>query len=280
MDVYFNKKKRNDDNLKEDVKKVALITGSTHGIGMAITLELAKIGYSVVINGASTNSLPKNYINSLRDIYQQDWERNHIFVQADISKRADREIIIKAIKEKYNRIDTLINNAGVPPVERKDLLEASEESFERVIKTNLQGPYFLTQTIANWMISLKNSWKEGYNPCIINISSISSFASSPNRGEYCVSKAGMSMMTKLYADRLAEYGISVYEIQPGIIKTSMTEPVKEKYDKLIREGLLPIKRWGLPIDVAKAVISIVRGSLPYSTGNVIYVDGGFHLRRL
>lgn len=266
--------------MNEGSKKVALITGSTRGIGMAITIELAKIGYCVVINGASTSSLPKNYINSLRDIYQQDLEKNHIFVQADISIKADREKIIKVIKEKFNRIDVLVNNAGVPPAERKDILIASEESFERVIKINLQGPYFLTQTVAKWMISLKNSWKEDYNPCIINISSISSFTSSPNRGEYCVSKAGMSMMTKLYADRLAEYGIPVYEIQPGIIKTSMIEPVKEKYDKLIREGLLPIKRWGFPIDVAKAVISIVIGSLPYSTGNVIYVDGGFHLRRL
>ena len=266
--------------MNEDSKKVALITGSTRGIGMAITLELAKIGYFVVINGTSTSSLPKNYLKSLREIYQQDLEKNHIFVQADISIKADREKIVRVIKEKFNRIDVLINNAGVPPAERKDLLDASEESFERVIKINLQGPYFLTQTIANWMISLKNSLKGEYHPCIINISSISSFTSSPNRGEYCVSKAGMSMMTKLYADRLAEYDITVFEIQPGIIKTSMTEPVKDKYDKLIKEGITPLKRWGLPIDVAKAVISIVEGNFPYSTGNVIHVDGGFHLRRL
>jgi NAD(P)-dependent dehydrogenase (short-subunit alcohol dehydrogenase family) len=148
------------------------------------------------------------------------------------------------------------------------------------MKVNLQGPYFLTQQLANWMIELKQEFKEHYLPYIINISSLSSYASSPSRGEYCISKAGMTMMTKLYADRLAEFNIPVYEIQPGIIKTPMTEPVKTKYDKLFAEGITPLSHWGMPEDIAKAVSAIVQGLLPYSTGDIIHIDGGFHLQRL
>lgn len=259
--------------------KVALVTGSTSGIGKAIAIELAKINYKIVINGASTINLSKEYEKKLKEVYQKREKNNFLYIQADISNKKDRNTLLKKIKNTFGRVDLLVNNAGIPPIERKDLLEASEESFERVLKVNLQGPYFLTRDFANWMIQLKNYLKD-YSPTIINISSISSFASSPNRGEYCVSKAGMTMMTKLYADRLAEFGIPVYEIQPGIIKTRMTKSVEEKYNKLFQEGITPINRWGLPKDVAKAVKGIVLGYMPYSTGDIIHIDGGFHLKRL
>jgi len=173
----------------------------------------------------------------------------------------------------------LVNNAGVAPSTRMDLLEATEESFDRVMGINLKGPYFLTQQIANWMIEQKKAHPERTFR-IVSTGSISSYTSSPARGEYCVSKAGISMMTKLYADRLAEYGIGVFEISPGIIATDMTSVVKDKYDKLIAEGLTPIKRWGQPEDIGKAVGAIAEGRLDFSTGQVINVDGGFHLRRL
>ena len=191
----------------------------------------------------------------------------------------DRIRLIEEVKSKYGRLDLLVNNAGVAPKQRLDILEATEESFERLISINLKGPYFLTQLAANWMIEQMNAY-EGRNPKIINISSISAFTSSPSRGEYCISKAGISMMTKLYADRLADYGIQVFEIQPGVIETDMTRGVKEKYDRLIEEGMTPIKRWGYPEDIAKAVAAIATGAFPFSTGEVIHVDGGFHLRRL
>jgi len=173
----------------------------------------------------------------------------------------------------------LVNNAGVAPLKRMDILEVSEASFDRVMGINLKGPYFLTQQVANWMIEQKKTHPErAYR--IVNTGSISAYTSSPARGEYCVSKAGISMMTMLYADRLAEYGIGVFEIRPGIIQTDMTSVVKDKYDKLIAEGLTPIKRWGQPEDIAKAVGAIAEGRLDFSTGQVINVDGGFHLRRL
>jgi 3-oxoacyl-[acyl-carrier protein] reductase len=173
----------------------------------------------------------------------------------------------------------LVNNAGVAPRQRMDILDVTVESYERVMDTNLKGPFFLTQQIANKMIALLQAGIIDA-PKIINISSMSAYTSSPNRGEYCMSKAGMSMMTLLFADRLAEYGINVYEVRPGIIATDMTSVVKEKYDKLIGEGLTPIKRWGQPEDVAKAVGAIAEGRLDFSPGQVINVDGGFHLRRL
>lgn len=259
---------------------VALVTGSTHGIGKAIIIELAKLGFSVIINGASTEKLSEEYLSELDAIQSKSPDFQYLYIRADISKKEDRLRLIEKVKEKFNRIDILVNNAGIAPKERKDLLEASEESFEWVLKVNLQGPYFLTQGVANWMISLQEELGKDYYPYIINISSISSFTSSPNRGEYCVSKAGMTMMTKLYADRLATHGIPVYEIQPGIIDTPMTKAAKEKYDQLFEEGLTPIKRWGIPEDIAKVVGTIVEGNIPYSTGDIIHIDGGFHLRRL
>lgn len=262
------------------INKVALVTGSTHGIGESILLELAKNGFSVVINEESAESLTDEYINNLKEIYKEDIKNCYIYVRADVSNREDRANLIAKIKEKYGRIDVLVNNAGVAPRERNDILNATEESFDWVLSINLKGPYFLTQAIANWMIELKDTIKEGYQPYIVNISSVSSYTSSPNRGEYCISKAGVSMMTKLYADRLSEYDIPVFEISPGIIETPMTAGVKEKYDKLIDGGLTPIKRWGRPIDIAKTIVAVVSGLLPFSTGTVLNVDGGFHLHRL
>ncbi len=259
--------------------KNALVTGSTRGIGKAIAFELAELGYHVIFNGASTTKLPEEDKNRLKEIYNSDQE-NYSFIKADISNPQERNNMISTLKGRFDQLDVLVNNAGVAPRERKDLLEASEQEFERVLRINLQGPYFLTQQIARWMIEKKKEKQEEYSPYIINISSLSSYAASSNRGEYCVSKAGLSMMTKLFAIRLAEYQIPVYEIQPGIIKTSMTEPVREKYDKLFEEGITPLKRWGLPEDVARAVKAIVEGNIPYSTGEVIHIDGGFHLQHL
>lgn len=260
--------------------KVALITGSTHGIGKAIALKLAKEDINTVINGAKTITLEKEYINQLKSIYKDDFKNRYLFVQADISNKDDREKLIKLTDQKFGRIDVLVNNAGVAPLDRKDILETTEQSYERVMKINLQGPFFLTQEVANWMIELQKMMGKEYNPVIINIGSVSSFAVSSNRAEYCISKAGMSMMTKLYANRLSMFTIPVFEIQPGIIFTPMTEHVKDKYDKMIEMGIIPMNRWGFPNDVAEVVLSIVKGGIPYSTGDTIRVDGGFHLHKL
>ncbi|MFX0021270.1 MAG: 3-ketoacyl-ACP reductase [Candidatus Hermodarchaeota archaeon] len=261
-------------------KKVALVTGSTHGIGEGIVLELAKIGFSVVINGASTNKLPEEYLNKLRNIFKENLEDKYIYVQANIGEKEDRERLIGEIKKKFNRLDVLVNNAGVGPTKRGEILAMTEESYDRVMGINLKGPFFLTQTIAKWMIDLKKNIKEEYQPYIINISSINRYTPSLNRGEYCISKAGMTMMTKLFASRLAEHGIPVFEISPGIIETPLTEPRFEAYDKLINEGITPIKRWGKPIDIAKPIVAIVSGLIPFSTGTVLDIDGGFHMHRL
>ena len=242
--------------------KIACVTGAASGIGLAIAKGLAGIGYRVVIADVQKADL------------SQFEGQGHMFVRTDVSKAEDRRALLNAIK-RIGGLDLLVNNAGVAPKERKDILETTEESYDRLMTINLKGPFFLTQLIANCMIEQK---VEGAK--IINISSISAYASSPSRAEYCISKAGVSMMTNLFADRLAEHGINVYEIRPGIIKTPMTEAVTAKYDNMIEEGLLPIKRWGYPEDVASAVKAIVSGGFEYSTGQVFDVDGGFHIRRL
>jgi NAD(P)-dependent dehydrogenase (short-subunit alcohol dehydrogenase family) len=200
-------------------------------------------------------------------------------MQANIAEAADRQRLIDEIVPKFGRIDLLVNNAGMAPRQRLDILETSEISYDEVMTVNLKGPFFLTQQVARVMIE---QLQQGVitAPRIVNIGSISAYTSSPNRGEYCLSKAGMSMMTALFADRLAEYGINVYEIRPGVIATDMTSGVKEKYDRLIDEGLTPIRRWGQPDDIGRAVVAIAEGYLPFSTGEVINVDGGFHLHRL
>jgi len=266
--------------MDKDNKKVALVTGSTHGIGEGIILELAKIGFSVVVNGASTKELSDDYKSKLRNIFKEEFEGKYIYIQADVGKKEDREKLINAIKRKFNRIDVLVNNAGVGPIKRGEMLEMTEESYDRVMGINLKGPFFLTQAIAKWMIELKKTLKDDYQPYIINISSINRYTTSLNRGEYCISKAGMTMMTKLFAVRLAEEGIPVFEISPGIIDTPLTKPRYEMYDKLINEGVSPIRRWGTPIDIAKPVVAIVSGLIPFSTGTILDIDGGFHLHRL
>ncbi len=263
--------RKNIENSMKENKKVALITGGVRGIGFAITNKLSKEGFCIAIADICPVDTGACIASKL--------SKRSMFIRADISLAKDRQKILNKIKDKFGRIDVLINNAGIAPKTRADILEASEESFDKVLSVNLKGPYFLTQKIANYMISLLKEEKI-QNPVIINISSMSAYTSSPARGEYCISKAGVSMMTKLYADRLSGYGINVYEIRPGIIMTDMTKSVKGKYDELIEKGVTPLKRWGLPADISAAVSAIVSGAFPFSTGEVFNIDGGFHLRRL
>ena len=192
---------------------------------------------------------------------------------------ADRARALAVIRERFGRLNVLVNNAGVAPLVRADILDATEESFERVLRINLQGPYFLTQATARWFIEQKQA-DPGFRGCVVNVSSISATVASPTRGEYCISKAGLSMSTLLWAVRLAEFGIPVYEVRPGVTATDMTTAVKEKYDRLIAQGLCLQARWGTPEDVGKAVTMLARGDLPYSTGQVVMVDGGLTVQRL
>jgi 3-oxoacyl-[acyl-carrier protein] reductase len=255
-------------------EEVVLVSGSRRGIGLGVAVALSKVGFNIVLNGVSPLSKAKEAIEKMRGSGSRCE-----YIQADISRKGDRDKLISGVKQKFGRLDILVNNAGVAPQPREDILVATEESFDRLININLKGPYFLAQSIANWMIEQKRE-DPRRNLKIINMSSVNSYTASISRGDYCVSKAGVSMMTALFSIRLAEFGIKVYEIRPGIIKTDMTAPVREKYDRLISEGLAPIRRWGTPEDVGKAVLAIVEDHFPFSTGEVINVDGGFHLRSL
>jgi len=242
--------------------KTAIITGGTKGIGYAISTALSKEDYRIILLGRSPKEEVKDILNTLS---------NSVYVQGNINNAHDRQKCLDVA----GKVDLLINNAGVAPKERVDILDLSEEDYTYVMDINLKGAFFLTQQVATKMI------KENMRGCIINISSISAYTTSVNRAAYCVSKAGLSMSTKLFAERLAEHGIMVYEIRPGIIETDMTNSVTEKYNHLImNENLIPIKRWGIPEDVAKVTTALANGLLPYSTGEVINIDGGFHLRRL
>jgi NAD(P)-dependent dehydrogenase (short-subunit alcohol dehydrogenase family) len=256
------------------VLPVALVTGAGRGIGRAIAVALARTGWRVVINYKGNAAAA----GEARDLAQAAGGEA-IAVQGDVADRADRGRLVAATLETFGGIDMLVNNAGMGPRVRTDMLQVSEESYDEVMAANLKGPFFLTQRVANVMIDQAASNRPRL-PVIINIGSLSSYASSPQRAEYCVSKAGLSMTTALWADRLAEHGICVYEVRPGIIRTDLTAVVAGKYDKLIAEGLLPIRRWGEPEDVAQATVAIAEGRLGYSTGEIINVDGGFHLRRL
>ncbi|MEA2067939.1 MAG: 3-ketoacyl-ACP reductase [Verrucomicrobiota bacterium] len=257
------------------MKKTALITGAGRGIGFGIAEKLAAEDFNIVVMDIHEESVVSEALGKLEAAGAEV-----LYCRADVSSADDRARMLEATKEKFGRLDVLVNNAGVAPRVRADILEASEESFEWVVKINLQGPYFLTQAVANWMIEQKQA-DENFDGCIINIASMSSGVASPSRGEYCVSKAGMSMMTQLFAARLGEFGIPVYEIRPGIIKTDMTAVVTEKYDNLIfNEGILVQSRWGLPEDIAKAAAMMARGDIAYSTGQIITIDGGFTLPRL
>lgn len=256
------------------MKRIALITGGSRGIGFGIAQHLAKSGFDIAINGVRDESVVSDVINSL-----QSFGSEVIYCQGSISSSDDRKKIIQKVKDHFGRLHVLVNNAGIAPKERRDVLETTEESFDDVLSTNLKGNYFLTQLSANWMIEQKKS-DATFQGCIINVSSISATVASVNRGEYCISKAGLSMSTQLFAVRLGEFDIPVFEVRPGVISTDMTSGVKEKYDKLIDGGLTVQKRWGFPDDVGSVVASLATGNFPYSTGQVIMVDGGLTIPRL
>jgi NAD(P)-dependent dehydrogenase (short-subunit alcohol dehydrogenase family) len=256
------------------MKRVALITGGSRGIGLGIVKHLAMLGFDLAINGVRPEESIEEIISSVKEL-----GADVIYCLGNIAKAEDRNRILSQVKSHYNRLHILVNNAGMAPRERKDILEATEESFDEVISVNLKGNFFLTQAAANWMIDQKKQDPD-FEGCIINISSISATVASVNRGEYCISKAGISMATQLFAVRLGEYNIPVYEIRPGIIETDMTEGVKDKYDRLIENGLCVQKRWGQPQDIGKVAGALATGSFPYSTGQVFMVDGGLTIQRL
>jgi NAD(P)-dependent dehydrogenase (short-subunit alcohol dehydrogenase family) len=262
---------------------VALVTGASRGIGRGIALELAKGGFDLVINYAGNVEAAKQTSGDCVSVGTAISKTIRAEIcQADIAKSEDRQRLIQFVREEFGRLDLLVNNAGVAPDVRADILDATEASFDRLININVKGPYFLTRLAAKWMIEQRHDGESSgaVSPKIITITSISAYTASVNRGDYCISKAALSMLTPLYAARLAEHGINVYEIRPGVIATDMTGSVKEKYDKLIAEGLTPINRWGTPEDIGKAVAAVALDAFPFSTGEVINVDGGFHLRRL
>jgi NAD(P)-dependent dehydrogenase (short-subunit alcohol dehydrogenase family) len=255
-------------------KRVALVTGAGRGIGRGIAEALARRNWAVVINYHGNETAATE---TMKTITQAGGMA--LAVQADISRSEDRSRLVEHVMADYGRVDLLVNNAGIAPRQRRDLLEITEESYDEVMAVNLKGSFFLTQLVATQMIDLVNAGAI-QAPKIINIGSISAYTSSLNRGEYCLSKAGMAMMTLLFADRLAQHGINVYEVRPGIVETDMTSVVAEKYSKMIADGLTPIQRWGQPADVGLAVVALAEGALPFSTGEIINVDGGFHFRRL
>lgn len=255
-------------------RRVALVTGGARGIGLGISSALARSGFDLVVCGVREESAVAPALEELRAAGAQAH-----YCRADISQTDDRRRLVEFARQTFGRLHVLVNNAGVAPSVRADILEADEESFDRLIRINLKGPYFLTQLAARWMIEQKRS-EPSFEGCIINISSVSAFVASINRGDYCLSKAGVAMSTRLWAARLGEFGIPVYEIQPGIIRTDMTAGVTEKYDRLIESGLLIEPRWGTPEDIGRATAALARGDIPYATGQVLHLDGGLGIQRL
>lgn len=256
---------------------MALVTGAGRGIGRGVAVALAAAGFDLLLNYAKNHAAAEQCRAACALARPAG---RYETCQADIAASADRQRLLDVGRSVFGRLDCLVNNAGVAPTVRADLLEASEESFDRLMAINLRGPYFLTQAVARWMIDQRADQRGDFAPTIITVSSISAYTASITRGDYCLSKAGLGMLTKLFAVRLAEHGVGVFEVRPGVIKTDMTAPVTDKYDRLIAEGLTPIRRWGVPGDVGRAVAAIAGGALPFSTGEVINVDGGFHLRAL
>jgi NAD(P)-dependent dehydrogenase (short-subunit alcohol dehydrogenase family) len=248
---------------------VALVTGGSRGIGRGICIELARSGYAVAVNFAGNEEAAR----ATRDLLGA---APALLCRADVGVSADRERLVDEVLGHWGRIDVLVNNAGITSVGRRDILEATEESWDRVLAVNLKGPYFLTQRVAREMVRLHGSLS---NPVIVNITSLSAYAASTNRGDYCISKAGLSTVTQLFALRLAEHGIRVFEVRPGVIDTDLTAVAHERYTQLIAEGMSPIRRWGTPADVGRAVAALATGAIPFSTGDVVNVDGGFHIRR-
>ncbi len=267
------------------MNRVALITGASRGIGRGIALELARQGWNLVVNYARNGDAAAEAVQACLDAAAS---MNHTITvrshQADIASAQDRADLVEFSELSLGPIDLLVNNAGVAPLVRADLLETTEESLDRLLSTNLKGPFLLTQLVARRMIAsaTRAPRRDGAAPGrkIVFVSSISAYTASVNRGDYCVSKAGIGMLTKLFAARLAEHAIGVYEIRPGIIATDMTQAVHQKYEDLIQAGLTPIRRWGTPTDIGKAVGAIAGDLFPFSTGEVFNIDGGFHLRTL
>lgn len=261
--------------------RVAIVTGGTRGIGLGIARALAAEGWSLALCGVRAEEEVRGTLDELRTA-----GADIVYVPADIALAADRTRLVERALERYGAIDALVNNAGRAPRVRADLLEATEESFEELLRTNLQGPYFLTQRVARELVArspvavMPGAHDARVRPAIVFVTSISAEAVSVNRGDYCVSKAGLAMAARLFATRLAAAGIGVFEVRPGIIATDMTAAVKDMYDKRIAEGLIPEGRWGQPEDVGRVVAALLRGDLPYATGSVIHVDGGLALPRL
>ena len=251
------------------MKKVAIITGAVGGIGFATVEKFNKEGYAIVAMDIAGDDIASSKLTSIDD---------YIYVSGNLASSEDRQKLVDAAMRKYGRIDVLVNVAGVAPKVRNDILEMTEESYDFVMGINTKGTLFLTQLVANQMI--KQEKLDGAKGYIVNVSSCSAYTSSTSRGEYCISKAGATMITKLFADRLASESITVNEICPGIIATGMTEKVKEKYDNLIAGGLVPLGRWGLPEDCANAIYALSCGALGYTTGQSVIVDGGMHIQRL
>jgi len=261
-------------------KRVALVTGGSRALGLGIAEQLAAGGFALAINGRRNAA---DVASAVEQLQSQGTEV--IYCQADVADAADRQRMVDQIRGSFGRLDVLVNNVGAAPTERADLLDATEASFERLININLKGPYFLTQLVANWMV---DQWRadSGFTGAIVNVSSanaelaLSNRWDDTNRGDCCIGKAGVSMVTKLWAMRLAEFGIQVYEVRPGIFRTEMTDPVKERYDQLLSEGLTLEPRWGDPAELGRAVKLLVSGELSYATGNVLNIDGGLTLPKL
>jgi 3-oxoacyl-[acyl-carrier protein] reductase len=258
----------------ESALPVALVTGGSRGIGRAIAFELARAGFDVALSFLSRRTEAEQVAAEI-----EACGRHALAIQADIADAEARSRLLEAVRTAYGRLDVLVNNAALAPRARADVLEASEEHYDDILAANLKGPYFLTREAARWMVEIRRGAPER-RLYIINISSVSEYTSSPNRGDYCVAKAGIGMLTRLFADRLGPERILVNEVRPGIIATEMTSALKEPYDRRIAEGLTPLRRWGKPEDVARAVRALVSGDFDFSTGAAFDVDGGFHLRRL
>lgn len=252
---------------------VALVTGASRGIGRGIALELARQGYTVGVNYVRNQQAAEEVVAEIAQLGGKA-----AALQANVGESADRERLLAELLARFGRIDVLVNNAGITSPGRKDLLESTEASWDEVFAVNLKGPFFLAQAAAKQMIAQESDERRGGT--IINVSSISAFAVSTNRADYCLAKSAQPMLTQLLAARLAEHGVHVYDVCPGVIESDMTGPVREKYDRLIAEGLSPIRRWGQPEDVARVVATLASGGLPFCTGQTIYVDGGYHVRRL
>ena len=264
---------------KNEPPAVALVTGSSRGLGRGIAEVLARDGLSVAVHYASNKAAAEETLASCRKLATRP-EQRFVAVGGNVGLAGDRARIVAETLEAFGRIDALVNNAGIAPRIRADITEATEEIFDEVIAVNLKGPYFLSQAVVRHWLQNKDASRLSGGYKLVFVSSISAYLASINRGEYCISKAALAMATKLWATRLATEGVQVFEVRPGIMATDMTSGVKEKYDKLIAEGLVPQKRWGSGEDVGLAVSALLKGFFPFTTGDVINVDGGIHLQRL